>query len=286
MRTLKEFKTNLLEKGSGASLQIKRGRLGNPTLDDSDDESKKRERKTSRGERGSDLFKKTVNKLKEAQYEVADGDDKKKLLQTLLNKGKMLNSTVNNSGDSTTHFEHKGELYVVNMKSRRVESIKNLGDVGEADAKKVISGLKEDSVGADAGLANNHVGTPPGNIAGVSDNDPPVDPEKKKKKKSKDVLRHRKVNEETDSTPSTTTPASSDTFAGGRVFDVDSDTFSKCRCGKGRYDRYSKYLDVKSSPGKEIHEYGRSSKGQKIILRDKSTNHMLYLKFSNAKGKK
>lgn len=73
-----------------------------------------------------------------------------------------------------------------------------------------------------------------------------------------------------------------DTFAGCRVFEVDSDTFKNCRLGKRRYARYEKYVGS-GDVGQAIREYGRSRQSKKgIILVDKITGAMLYLRYPNS----
>lgn len=67
-------------------------------------------------------------------------------------------------------------------------------------------------------------------------------------------------------------------FAGCRVFEVDSDTFTKCRLGKRRHARYEEYVG-NDSIGTAIREYGRSRHGKKgIILVNSTTGAMLYLR--------
>lgn len=71
------------------------------------------------------------------------------------------------------------------------------------------------------------------------------------------------------------------TFAGCRVFEVDSDTFKKCRLGKRRYARYEQYVG-NDEIGQAIREYGRTRHSKKgIILVDNITGAMLYLKYPN-----
>lgn len=70
-----------------------------------------------------------------------------------------------------------------------------------------------------------------------------------------------------------------DTFAGCRVFVVDSDTFRKCRLGKRRYARYEQYVgDIPLA--QSIREYAATRRGRRgIILSDEKTGAMLYLKY-------
>jgi len=75
------------------------------------------------------------------------------------------------------------------------------------------------------------------------------------------------------------TPQFDDTcFCGDPVFDVPTDTFMKCKAGKGKYDRYSRYFGIDEDPGKAIREHGLKNKV--VVLRDEQTKAMLYLKFN------
>jgi hypothetical protein len=68
-------------------------------------------------------------------------------------------------------------------------------------------------------------------------------------------------------------------FAGCRVFEVDADTFTRCRLGKRKYARYEEYVG-NGSVGDAIREYGRSRHGKKgIILVNSTTGAMLYLRY-------
>ena len=67
-------------------------------------------------------------------------------------------------------------------------------------------------------------------------------------------------------------------FAGKTCFDVDPDTFHKCRVGKKKYSRYEKY--VGNGPvGEAIREYGRKNPKEPIILKNDKSGTMLYLKY-------
>lgn len=90
----------------------------------------------------------------------------------------------------------------------------------------------------------NAVGDAPGHVAGVSDNDPPVWGNGK--------------------------------FGKDCLFDVDSDTFSKCRQGKKKFARWSKYIDKTSDQGKKIYEYANKYKQKSIVLRHKDNGLMLF----------
>lgn len=67
-----------------------------------------------------------------------------------------------------------------------------------------------------------------------------------------------------------------ETFAGARVFEVDSDRAWKSRFGKNRYHKYKNYVGD-DEIGEEIRKHGRSTKGD-IILKDSTTAVMTYLR--------
>lgn len=90
----------------------------------------------------------------------------------------------------------------------------------------------------------NSVGDAPGSIAGVSDNDPPV--------------------------------YGTGKFGKDCVFDVDSDAFSKCRQGKRKFARWSKYIDKESDHGKKVYEYAKRFPKKPIVIRQQNTGIMLY----------
>ena len=95
-----------------------------------------------------------------------------------------------------------------------------------------------------------------GSIAGLPPDEPVV---KKKKKKAKRSI-----------------------FAGCDVFDVSSDVYMKCKGAKGRYERYVKFVG-EDSVGQEIREFGRSSPGKPIILRDSKYKTMTFLRYGKYK---
>lgn len=71
--------------------------------------------------------------------------------------------------------------------------------------------------------------------------------------------------------------ATQDTFAGCKVFVVDSDTFRRCRFGKKKYARYEQY--VGSGPiGEDIKNYGRKYTKKGIIIMDERSGVMFYLR--------
>lgn len=66
-----------------------------------------------------------------------------------------------------------------------------------------------------------------------------------------------------------------ETFAGGDVFEVDTDRWMKSRFGKNRYHRYSRYVGS-DAVGEEIRQHGRGTK-RDIILKDQQTGAMSWL---------
>ncbi|MDP7365890.1 MAG: hypothetical protein QGH83_01315 [Candidatus Pacebacteria bacterium] len=68
-----------------------------------------------------------------------------------------------------------------------------------------------------------------------------------------------------------------DRFMGMKVFDVDTDRYMKSRLGKKKYTRYSRYVG-EDEVGESIRAYGRKYPKEGIILRDVSTNHMIFLR--------
>lgn len=68
-------------------------------------------------------------------------------------------------------------------------------------------------------------------------------------------------------------------FAGHRVFDVDTKTYWKSRYGKKPYTKYKKYLDEEDEAyGEEIRSYCRSNPKESIVVRDKSSGAMMFLR--------
>lgn len=70
-----------------------------------------------------------------------------------------------------------------------------------------------------------------------------------------------------------------DTFAGSNIFDVDPCTYSKCKAAKQKYERWDKYVNEEDGEvGQDILKFARSYPGKGIVLREKGTNAMVYLK--------
>jgi hypothetical protein len=69
-----------------------------------------------------------------------------------------------------------------------------------------------------------------------------------------------------------------DIFASQAVFDVDSTYWHKCKDGKKKYHRYENYVG-NCETGQAIREYGLKNPKNAILLRDKSTQAMIALRY-------
>lgn len=69
----------------------------------------------------------------------------------------------------------------------------------------------------------------------------------------------------------------SSSFAGCKVYDVDSSIFHRCRLGKKKYHRYSLYVGD-DDIGKEIRDFAIKNPKSQIVIRDKSSKSMMYLR--------
>lgn len=68
-----------------------------------------------------------------------------------------------------------------------------------------------------------------------------------------------------------------DMFAGAEVFDVSPEIFQKCRLGKVKFHRWSKY--VGDDPiGQKIRAYGLENPKKSIIVRDNRSGAMMFLR--------
>lgn len=72
-------------------------------------------------------------------------------------------------------------------------------------------------------------------------------------------------------------PVNEDLFAGAEVFDVPTDVFHKCRLGKLRYHRWSKYVGD-DAIGQKIRAYGIANPNKSIVIRDNRTGAMMFLR--------
>src|SRR3954466_5773461 len=113
----------------------------------------------------------------------------------------------------------------------------------------------------------NNVGT--GNIAGTGVG-PSGEPGVHMKKKNPLFLFNKMVRRKE--------PLKEETFAGHQVFTVDSDRFHTCRMGKRRYARWVNYIGS-DDIGIKIKAFGYKYPYKPIILKNRSTGSMLYLRY-------
>tara|TARA_B110000908_G_scaffold36257_1_gene43438 strand:+ start:3490 stop:3771 length:282 start_codon:yes stop_codon:yes gene_type:complete len=59
-----------------------------------------------------------------------------------------------------------------------------------------------------------------------------------------------------------------------KAFTVPSSTFRKFETGRNKFERWSKYLDMKDSNQKAIHDYAKTKPNNTIILKDSTTGAM------------
>ncbi len=73
-------------------------------------------------------------------------------------------------------------------------------------------------------------------------------------------------------------------FAGMDVFEVASEFYHKCKLGKKKFAKYADYVG-EDETGEAIRQYGRhwKTKSNPILLQDKSTGHMQFLKYGKKK---
>ena len=71
-------------------------------------------------------------------------------------------------------------------------------------------------------------------------------------------------------------------FAGAECFEVDSDTFNKCRMGHQKNERWNKYLKDDCEQCQAIHAYSKRHPQKDIVIQNKSVaQEMTYLKKKN-----
>lgn len=67
-------------------------------------------------------------------------------------------------------------------------------------------------------------------------------------------------------------------FAGAELFEVDSDCYANCLRGKKRFLKYTGYTGS-DTVGEDIRTYARSNPGAPILLKDRTTGAMSYLRY-------
>jgi hypothetical protein len=73
-------------------------------------------------------------------------------------------------------------------------------------------------------------------------------------------------------------PINEETMAGNQVFEVEPEFFHKCVLGKKRYAKYVDYVGD-NEIGQQIRQYGLSNPGKPIVIRNKSTHAMSFLRY-------
>jgi hypothetical protein len=67
-------------------------------------------------------------------------------------------------------------------------------------------------------------------------------------------------------------------FAGCDVFEVDTDTYYSCVQGKKKFEHWKRYFDRESGVGAEIYEFAYKYPRKAIIVQNKITQEMVYLR--------
>ena len=135
-------------------------------------------------------------------------------------------------------------------------NVKNMDDIHYANiSDRIISAGVDvwiDALGLKESTEVEEVANVVANVAGVAPGDIP--PVKKKRKK----------------------------FAGCEVFEVDCDEYSKFMTGsRSKNERWSRRLNMENLDNQEIKHYAHKNPGKAIIIQDKTTGMMCYLKPSN-----
>jgi hypothetical protein len=66
-------------------------------------------------------------------------------------------------------------------------------------------------------------------------------------------------------------------FANKEVFEVTGDCYSKCTFGKAKYHKYENYVG-NDATGEAIRQFGRENPKASILVRNKDTGSMMYLR--------
>jgi hypothetical protein len=81
-------------------------------------------------------------------------------------------------------------------------------------------------------------------------------------------------------------PVVQGTFAGCKVFDVDTDTFHKCiRGAKTPQARWKRFVDLETPTGNAIRDYSYKTPGRHIIVHNPQTGEMSYIKRGQSRSK-
>jgi len=68
-----------------------------------------------------------------------------------------------------------------------------------------------------------------------------------------------------------------ETFAGCRVFALNSEEYNNCLRGRNKFERWSRKLNMEELNNQSIRTYAHQNPGQPIIIKDSTTGIMAYL---------
>lgn len=72
-------------------------------------------------------------------------------------------------------------------------------------------------------------------------------------------------------------------FAGAEVFELNSDEYHQCMNGRKKYERWSRKMNMEDIDNQEIRNYAHKNPGRAIVIQDKTTGIMTYLKHGENK---
>jgi len=67
-------------------------------------------------------------------------------------------------------------------------------------------------------------------------------------------------------------------FAGAEVFELSSDEYNTCMHGRKKYERWNRKLNMEDIDNQDIRSYAHKNPGKAIVIQDKITGIMAYLK--------
>lgn len=151
----------------------------------------------------------------------------------------------------------------LNDKSYRIE--KHILDFEGAVSFLVAFGIQEDAPA-------NSVGSSPGNIAGVSDQNPPGS------KATLGAIMRRKRKEQGLEESNLI-----ESHLGVPIFDVDDESFNNLRNGKKKWTHWRKYISKESKHYKPIREYARKHRRRPVVLRN-GLGETIYVRYNRHGG--
>jgi hypothetical protein len=72
-------------------------------------------------------------------------------------------------------------------------------------------------------------------------------------------------------------------FAGEEVFELNSDEYHQCMNGRKKFERWSRKMNMEDIDNQEIRSFAHKNPGSAIIIQDKTTGIMAYLKHGDKK---